>query len=103
MYPITPKFTASPPCPGREPSYSICLLTCHPSTLTPSIVAALVAELFGTGVAGNPTPQSPWADCGIINGVGQAPLIPPMEARPPAPGQDQDREGGREAPMKYQK
>ncbi len=79
MYPITPNFTASPPCPGREPSYSInyaCLLTCHPLTLTPSIAAALVAELFGTGGAGNPTPLSAWADWGIINGTGQAPLIP---------------------------
>ncbi len=58
---------------------------------------------FGSGGAGNPAPQSAWADWGVINGAGQAPLILPMEARPPAPGQDQDREGGRKAPIKYQK
>ncbi len=62
------------------------------------MAAALVAESFGSGGAGNPAPQSAWADWGVINGAGQAPLIPPMEARPPAPGQDQDREGGERDP-----
>ncbi len=53
-----------------------------------SWTAAAVAELFGTGRAGNPAPKSAWAGWGIINGVGQAPLIPPEEERPPAPDQD---------------
>ncbi len=52
------------------------------------MAAALVAESFRSGGAGHPAPKSAWADWGVINGAGQAPLIPPMEARPPAPGQD---------------